>query len=353
MCSINYLKPFMEVGRALSDGVDSHSVMSLITRRIAETLSLKGCFVKAKSPKGNQLELLSSYGLSEGFLFVEPNHSPESVCFRLPDSILCVPSLEQADHVPEQEAMMIEGIRSVALIPIEVEQEILAVSVLFAGSPREFLKEELNFAQTLTGYGILSLNWKRRMDEQLERERQYLRSFQEVSSTINASLNIGKVLELVVTKVTEALGAKGSMVRLLDSKTNNLYLAQSYGLSKEFITKGPVDAQKSIAENMAGKIVVIEDVYADPRLQYPAQTIEEGIRKLISIPLTVRGKVIGVLRILTGDRPPFAKEEIQFATAIAQQCALAIENARIYQRVKYEYQQLLTDFGYEGSSSDW
>ncbi len=177
-----------------------------------------------------------------------------------------------------------------------------------------------------------------------------MRSYQEISSTINATLNIGKVLELVVTKVTEVLGGKGCVVRLLDPKTQNLYVAQSHGLSQEFLTKGPVDAQKSIAENMAGQVVVVDDVFTDPRLQYPAEVAEEGVRKLLSIPLSVRGKVIGVLRLFTGERPRFEEREINFASAITQQCAFAIENARMYQRVQHEYQQLLRDFGYEGSS---
>jgi hypothetical protein len=67
--------------------------------------------------------------------------------------------------------------------------------------------------------------------------------------------------------VAQLLG-RGCTVRLLDPKTQKLYLAQSFGLSEEFLHKGPVDAQKSIAENMAGKIVVIDDVITDPRLQY-------------------------------------------------------------------------------------
>jgi GAF domain-containing protein len=77
--------------------------------------------------------------------------------------------------------------------------------------------------------------------------------------------------------------------------------------------------------------------------------VAEGIRKILSIPLSVRGKVIGVLRVFTGPRAPFTQREIHFASAIAQQCAFAIENARMYQRVKYEYQQMMIDFGYEGS----
>lgn len=350
MCSTDYLTPFVEVDRALSDGVDNYSVMSLIVKRITEALGLKGCLIKMKSVQGDRLETLSSFGLTESFLFSEPGNASEGICFRLPDKTVCLPNLQDDELTGEREAMMLEGIRGLAVLPVEVEQEVIAMVALFAGAQREFTKTELSFAKALAGRGILSIVWKRRVDDLVERERQYLRSFQEISSTINATLNIGKVLELVVTKVTEVLGGKGCTVRLLDLETQNLYLAKSHGLSQEFLNKGPVDAQRSIAENMAGKIVVIDDVCTDPRLQYPTETAEEGARKLLSIPLTVRGKVIGVLRVFTGDRPPFSGREIDFATAIAQQCAFAIENARIYQRVKYEYQQLLIDFGYEGSS---
>lgn len=351
MCSTDYLTPFVEVGRALNDGADNCSVMNLIARRITETLGLKGCFIKMKSPQNGRLDTLASFGLSESFLFSQPGSGPEYICFRLPESALCIPKVQNGELIGEQESMMLEGIRGLAVIPIEVEQEVVAMVALFADAPREFEKRELNFAQALTSRGILSIVWARRVDSLIERERQYLRSFQEVSSTINATLNIGKVLELVSTKVTEVLGGKGCVVRLLDPKTNSLYVAHSCGLSKEFLNKGTVDAQRSIAENMSGQIVIIDDVFTDPRLQYPAEVAEEGVRKLLSIPLSVRGKVIGVLRLFTGDRPAFSEREIQFATAIAQQCAFAIENARIYQRVKYEYQQLMIDFGYDGSSS--
>ncbi|MGA7874399.1 MAG: GAF domain-containing protein [Desulfoferrobacter sp.] len=350
MCSTDYLTPFVEVGRALCDGADTYSVMNLIARRITETLQLKGCLIKMLSPNVDRLELMSSYGLSENFLFSEPQSSPDSLCFRLPENVRCLSNLQDSELIAEREAMLIEGIRAVAAVPIEVNQKALALVVLCAPSPREFTRAELSFAEALAGRGILSFNARRRMDETIQQEREFLKSFQDISSTINATLNINKVLEMVVQKVSQLLGGKGCTVRLLDSKTQKLYLAQSFGLSKEFLNKGPVDAQKSIAENMAGKIVVIDDVITDPRLQYQAEAIEEGIRKVLSIPLIVRSKVIGVLRLFTADRPPFTNREIQFANAVAQQCAFAIENARIYQRLKYEYQQLLIDFDYNGSS---
>ena len=349
MCSMDYLTAFEEIGRALCDGVDNYSIINLIARRIAETLQLKGCLIKMLNLQQDRLELLSSFGLSECFLFGKAQNSPDSFCLQLSEAVRCLPDLQTAESIPEREAMMMEGIRAAAVIPIKVKQKVFATVILCAATPREFDGAELIFAEGLASRGILSFIWQRRMDEMIERERKYLGSFQQISSAINETLNIKKVLELVVTKVVAVLGAKGCAVRLLEPKTQKLYLAQSLGLSQQFLDKGPVDAQKSIAENMAGRPVVIDDVITDPRLQYRAEVIEEGIRKILSIPLIVRGRVIGVLRLVTGDRQPFSNWEIQFVNSIAQQCAFAIENARIYQRLKREYHQLLIDLDY-GSS---
>ncbi len=342
------LKPFVEVSRALCDGVDAADVMNLITRRLTESLGLKGAVIKAYDRNRSRLELVAGYGLSETYLFSKPKDT--SLCASVPQQVVQIEDLRVANDGGDFEALLLEGVRAAAVVPLDVEQQSVGMVALFALEPRRFSKEEIQFAEALAGRGIVTLTWERKLEDIIERERRYLSSFQEISHAINSTLTINKVLELVVTKITQVMGVLGTTVRLLDTKTNTLYLAQAYGLSERFLKKGPVDAAKSIAENMAGRIVVIEDVYTDPRIQYRSEVIEEGIRKILSIPLQVRGKVIGVLRILTGERPPFHDLEIQFAAAIAQQCAMAIENARMYQRVKYEYQQLLIEFGYEGSS---
>ncbi|MGC9194703.1 MAG: GAF domain-containing protein [Syntrophobacteraceae bacterium] len=350
MSPVDYLTPYVEVGRAVLDGEGSDRVMSLVAEAVTKTLAIKGCFLKMRAYKGQHVEMLASSGLSERFLFAKSDYANDWVCASLPESTVCFQNLDDFDIQAERALMAAEGIQSFAVLPVEIRHEIVAMVGLFSQEPREFTSEELSFVETLAGEGIQSILWQRRVHSMVEKERAYLRSFQEISSAINASLNISKVLELVVTKITALLDAKGCVVRLLDPKTQNLYVARGYGLSQEFLQKGPVEAQRSIAENMAGRVVVIDDVFTDPRLQYPAETADEGVRRLLSIPLMVRGKVIGVLRIYSGEGPKFNKREIDFANAIAQQCAFAIENARIYQRLHYEYQQLLVDFGYEGSS---
>lgn len=351
MISKECLGLFSEVSRALCDLTDVYSVAHLASKRLTELLALKGCFIKAKRNGSDRLEILGSYGLSDYFLLGEPTKGRKSVCFMLPEATVCFSNIKEAEDIPEQEQLLIEGIRSVGVVPIEIAQEIKGMVALFAPSPREFSKDETMLAEAVGSFVIYAFYQQLERDRSIAKERQYLKSFQEVSAAINSSLNVNRVLQLVVTKTTELLNAIGCVVRLLDPKTQQLYVAQAYGLSEEFLHKGPVDAQKSIAENMAGRTVIIDDVFTDPRLQYRAEVVESGIRRILSIPLMVRGKVIGVLRVMAGERPPFTEDEIEFAQAIAQQCAFALENARMYQRLKYEYQQLLIDFGYDGSST--
>jgi GAF domain-containing protein len=107
---------------------------------------------------------------------------------------------------------------------------------------------------------------------------------------------------------------------------------------------------KNGAPRLSKKTIVIDDVRTDPRVQLRSGLIDEGIRKILTLPLIVRDRIIGRLNIYTGEGLAFTKQEIQFTTAIAQQCAFAIENSRMYQQVKYEFQKVLEDFGYEGSS---
>jgi GAF domain-containing protein len=199
---------------------------------------------------------------------------------------------------------------------------------------------------------VIALIHLRNWDLVLDRERQFLHSFQEISSAIGSTLTINKVLQLVVTKITKVLGIRGAQVRLMDRKTNELQLAASCGLSEKFLKIGALKAKrgKDGARRLSTKVIIIDDAHTDPRVQYRLELIEEGIRKMLTLPLIVRDRIIGELTMFTGDTLAFTPQEIQFTSAIAQQCAFAIENARMYQQVKYEFQKMLEDFGYEGSS---
>ncbi|HET6516463.1 MAG TPA: GAF domain-containing protein, partial [Thermodesulfovibrionales bacterium] len=102
------------------------------------------------------------------------------------------------------------------------------------------------------------------------------------------------------------------------------------GLSETYLNKGPVDAERSVADALDGRPVTIYDVTTDPRIVYKEEAKKEGIGSMLVVPMIFRGTVIGVMRILTKKKRIFHEDEIEFATALAEQAAIAIEYAKIF-----------------------
>lgn len=180
-----------------------------------------------------------------------------------------------------------------------------------------------------------------------EKECAYYRTLYEVAKGINSSLEPVTVLRAIVEQVAKALDAKACSIRLLDRKGLTLLASTSYGLSKGYLRKGPVEVAKSKLdqETLTGAVVQIEDASNDPRFQYPDAAKEEGIASVMALPLTVEGRAIGVLRLYCAAKRAFDQSEIDFATAIANLSAIAIENARLHQALKTDY-ELLTAYDY-------
>lgn len=169
-------------------------------------------------------------------------------------------------------------------------------------------------------------------------------TFAEIKDAVSSTLNLKEVLDLIVQGVVKVMKVKGSSLSLLDKKRQQLRVFAYHGLSRNYVDKGPLDSSKSIGEIvLSGKHAWIEDAPTDTRIQYPKEAKREGIASILSLPLLVRNKVIGSLRVYTSNRREFTEEEIKFLNGFAEQVALAIENARNYEDVKDEYEALRDD----------
>ena len=77
--------------------------------------------------------------------------------------------------------------------------------------------------------------------------------------------------------------------------------------------------------------------------QYPKEAKEEGIASIVSVPLRIKGRVIGVMRLYTPEPREFSEEEINSAEVLAETGAIAIENAKMYERIKKDYESIMRD----------
>ena len=163
----------------------------------------------------------------------------------------------------------------------------------------------------------------------------------DVSTSVHSSTDVKEVLDLVTRSVTEAINAKGSLLRILNLETDKLELSAAYGLSERYLSKGHVSTHRVITELcMQNKVIIIEDVQADPRVQYPREAREEGIRMMLDVPLFLGDNVVGIVRIFFAVQRKFSDEELNFLVSIAEQCACAIDKARLIEKHKSMYDNL-------------
>ena len=175
------------------------------------------------------------------------------------------------------------------------------------------------------------------------KEFQYLKLFIDVCKVINSSLDLKEVLTLITENMVKLINVKACTIFLLDKDQKKLDVSASHGLSDAYLRKGTLDADKSIADTLDGKIVLIRDTSNDSRIQYPEEAKKEGITSVLSVPMTVKGQIIGVLRIYTSEQRDFSENEYKLILGVADMGGIAIDNARMYDHLKADHESLIAD----------
>jgi GAF domain-containing protein len=176
-----------------------------------------------------------------------------------------------------------------------------------------------------------------------KKELRYFELFIDVCKVINSSLDLKEVLILITENIVKLINVKACTIFLFDKSRNILDVSASYGLSETYLRKGPLDADKSIAETLDGKIVLIHDTSDDSRVQYPEEAKREGIVSVLSVPMTVKGQILGVLRIYTSEQRDFSDDEYKLISGLADMGGIAIDNARMYDHLKADHESLIAD----------
>lgn len=164
----------------------------------------------------------------------------------------------------------------------------------------------------------------------------------EITNGISASNDPEEIMLLTVESIKSAMQIKGCTLFLINRKTNELEVAASSGLSREYLEKGPVSSLKSIAQSLEEGPVAITEIMDDPRLQYPEAAQKEGIGSILSVPIQIHSRIIGALRVYTVEKWDFSMDEVNFVQAVAQIAGLAIDLCRLNQGYKSSIEILKT-----------
>jgi signal transduction histidine kinase len=176
-----------------------------------------------------------------------------------------------------------------------------------------------------------------RLQQELSGAYQRIQILYEVTRTVSSTLNLEEVLNLIAQGAAEAMQIKACTIRLLGESGPIIDTVAAYGLSEQYLTKGPIDVEKSrhIYQTISsGQPTIISDTSQDARLQYPAEARAEGISSMLCVPLLIKGKAEGVICVYSTEADRFSESDAEFLAALASEGAIAIENARTYQALE-------------------
>ncbi|MFO0837964.1 MAG: GAF domain-containing SpoIIE family protein phosphatase [Phycisphaerae bacterium] len=178
--------------------------------------------------------------------------------------------------------------------------------------------------------------WCRR-EERLQTAVEELSLFGDIAELVSGERDLSRTLDRIVSETARVMKCRFSSLRLLDPRTGELTTVATFGLSPEYLNKGPVFASfnEIDADAMQGRVNYVEDVATDPRVQYTEAAKREGIVSVLTAGMLYRGQPVGVLRVYSDRRQRFRTVQRSLLRAIAAQAAIAIVNARlVHERLK-------------------
>jgi signal transduction histidine kinase len=148
-------------------------------------------------------------------------------------------------------------------------------------------------------------------------------------------LNLDETLGVITREACSLMAGKVSSLLLLDDAREWLDLRAHFGAGETYVQKPRVGVEDSVVGVVVRrkKPLQVDDVQNSARYQNVAVAEKEGLISLISVPLLFRGEAIGVLNVYTGHPYSFSNEEVRILSALADLSAIAIEKARLYERV--------------------
>ncbi|TMK73039.1 MAG: GAF domain-containing protein [Actinobacteria bacterium] len=158
----------------------------------------------------------------------------------------------------------------------------------------------------------------------------------EITGALNSTLNVDELLELIMKSASELLNAETSSLLLLDEDSGDLVIHVATGAPGEQVERRHVPPGKGIAGAVldSGEPTVVSDAKSDPRF-YGVMDDATGFvtKNMLALPLKVRDQSIGVVEVINKRDGDWTDDDRDLAGALANQAAIAIDNARLYAKL--------------------
>jgi GAF domain-containing protein len=167
----------------------------------------------------------------------------------------------------------------------------------------------------------------------MTRETDYFTSFCKISKAFGTAATREELLKLIVDNAMSSMEGKAACLFLADDREDIFVAMAQAGLSDTYLHANPMQAHKIVAALDKHGFLAFHDATTDPRLENHEAKKAEGIASILTVPVQVKKRNIGILSLYTAEQRDFQPGEIDFLCALADQAGIAIENNRLHRRM--------------------
>lgn len=321
-----------EIARALSAAWDLDTTLDLIARKTTEVMHVDSCTIYLLDPDSDTLRLRASTGLSRralGRATLQVGEGMTGYAVQTNQPVFAAAAQEDPHFKQVLEAEE-TSYRSLLAVPLVIEAQPIGALNVQTLNTHQFSPGEIEVLSLVGDLAAGALAKAQLYDKQ-RRQIEELRALAQISEVVTSPQYLDDILDVVTEMAAQAMGAAVCSIFLLDEAGETLMLRSAKRTSSKYRPRPPLRLGEGVIGQvvLTGKLAYIPDVRADQQYLGAELAREEGLVSLLAVPLSVRERNIGALNCYTNEVVHFTEEQLRLFVTLANQTALAIENARL------------------------
>jgi len=338
--AVEELETVNAIAVTVSQSLDLDEILNKALGKVLEVMRLEakgGIFLL--DAVGQKLDLRVRHGLSPEFVRREGEIAVgECLCGLVAESgevLISDASFEDARHTRCREL----DPHSHVIVPLKSRDRVLGVMFLYLrGTYQPGAADRRLFTSIGSQIGVAIENAQLHQD--VARQLRIEHRLNEVAEELSSELELGKILPKVLQIAEELIGADGGVIALLDRERNLMSYPYLHNLPQELAGVTVPKGEGLAGEVMtAGRPAVIED-YGTYTSAIPA-FVEAGVTSIVAVPIVSGDQSFGALSLVTLDEAKsFSDRDVAILAGIGRQAGIAIENARLYENMRFYVRQI-------------
>jgi len=314
--------------------LDVPSVLDRISRSVTALIGSSGCGIGLLDPVNGRLVHAAAHGFKSDEWRALTLPVGEGIIGRCAESgtAIRVDDVRVDARSARRDVDERESIRSMLCVPLRVAGALLGVISAFSTRPAAFSAHHQRILEAFAEQAGIAVQNAKLFEESLKRTRE-TRALFEAGRTVTASLDPQRTVRVIMEQARAVLGVASCGIMTLDPVTRELTLVASLDLPEDVMRKVKV----AEGEGIAGRAVrdlrprQSADHFNDPRARFRDLPRQSGLRSAMAAPLRVGDRAIGVIEVFHREVHQFTAAEEELLVALADQAAIALEHARLYE----------------------